>query len=87
MVKHDAEIFKMIMPQLDQMYQNCVMLRDTKSKKVTEAQSTIAQSRTKAPMAPVTIVRDKEDTINPANTKRGGKNTKGNGMKRKRGSG
>jgi len=46
MAKHDAEVFKMVMPQLQQMYQNCMLMRDTKSKKAKAAKMAISDAQT-----------------------------------------
>ena len=65
--KHDAEVFKMVMPQLQQMYQNCMLMRDTKSKKAKAAKMAISDAQTQLPLVPDKIQRDISDDVNLAN--------------------
>jgi len=67
MVKHDAEVFKMVMPQLQQMYQNCMLMRGSKSEKAKAAKMAVYDAQTQLPIVPETIQRDIADDVNLAN--------------------
>ena len=72
LAKEDAEVFRMVVPQLKQMYQNSLMIATSKSKKVQNAKNRLAASGASLPIMPDEIrkKRDKTDDINMANTKK-----------------
>ena len=68
----------MVVPQLQQMYQNSLMIANSKSKKVQNAKNRLAASGASLPIMPDEIrkKRDKTDDINLANAKKQKKTTK-----------
>eukprot|EP00984_Skeletonema_dohrnii_P012624 scaffold5141_cov94-Skeletonema_dohrnii-CCMP3373.AAC.1 len=72
LAKEDAEVFRMVVPQLKQMYQNSLMIARSKSKKVQKAKNQVAASGASLPIMPDEIrkKRDKTDDMNMANTKK-----------------
>ena len=72
LAKEDAEVFRMVVPQLKQMYQNSLMIARSKSKKVQNAKNKVAASGASLPIMPDEIrkKRDKTDDMNMANTKK-----------------
>jgi hypothetical protein len=69
-------------PQLNQMYQNCLLIAQTKSKKVHDARQQVAASGENLPIVSESIRgKDKSDDINLTNKK--GTQTK-KGRKKKR---
>jgi len=77
LAKFDADVFRMVMPQLDQMYQNCMFLRNSKSSTAKAAKNIVAQSTSNLPIAVESLKRTLEDDVNLANKK-----TKAKGRKR-----
>ena len=67
LAKHDAEVFKMVIPQLNQMYQNCMLMRESKSEKAEAAKMLISAAQTQLPIVPETIQRDIADDKNLGN--------------------
>ena len=63
---------RMVVPQLQQMYQNSLMIARTKSKKVQNAKNQLAASGVSLAIMPdkITKKRDMTDDINMANTKK-----------------
>ena len=76
MAKVDQEVFKMVMPQLQQMHQNCMPTRDRKSEKTNAARKAVADTQTRLPIVPDTIQRDIADDVNQANTTSNKQNNK-----------
>mmetsp|Transcript_18545 Transcript_18545/g.30375 ORF Transcript_18545/g.30375 Transcript_18545/m.30375 type:complete len:375 (+) Transcript_18545:446-1570(+) len=78
LAKDDKEVFRMVVPQLQQMYQNSLMIANSKSKKVQNAKNRLAASGASLPIMPDEIrkKRDKTDDINLANAKKQKKTTK-----------
>ena len=68
MAKVDPEVFNMVMPQLQQMYQDCILMRDYKSEKANAAKKSIAEAQNQLPIVPDTIQRGIADDDNQANT-------------------
>ena len=82
LAKANKDVYEMVMPQFNQMYQNCLLIAQTKSKKVYDARQQVAASGENLPIVPESIRgKDKSDDINLANKK--GTQTK-KGKKRKR---
>ena len=50
------------------MYQNCILVRDSKYEKAKAAKKTLAETQTQLPIVPDTICRDIADDVNLANT-------------------
>ena len=79
LAKENKDVYEMVMPQFNQMYQNCLLIAQTKSKKVHDARQQVAASGENLPIVPESIRgKDKSDDINLANkkgthTKKGGK--------------
>ena len=69
LAKVDADVFRMVMPQLDQMYQNSMLLRNSKSKTSIAARNVVTQSSSKLPILPESLKRSREDDVNLANKK------------------
>jgi hypothetical protein len=83
LAKENKDVYEMVMPQFNQMYQNCLLIVQTKSKKVHDARQQVAASGENLPIVPESIRgKDKSDDINLAN-KKGSTQTKKEG-KRKR---
>ena len=84
LAKEDKDVYKMVMPQLNQMYQNCLLTAQSKSMKVHDARLKVAESGENLPIVPESIRRnDKSDDINLAN-KRHTQTKEGEKKKRKR---
>jgi len=76
MAKESEEVFKMVMPQLEQIYQNSLSMVKNKSKKADNARQQLAVSGApNLPIVPDTVrkKKDKSDDINLANRKKGKK--------------
>ena len=83
LAKENKDVYEMVMPQFNQMYQNCLLIAQTKSKKVHAARQQVAASGESLSIVPESIRgKDKSDDINLAN-KKGSTQTK-KGGKRKR---
>jgi hypothetical protein len=82
--KKDPEVFRMVMPQFQQMYQNSMMMRKTKSSKSHHAKNAVAAAKVHLPVVPESIQRDKSDDVNLANTTKKKKESKGGGKKKRR---
>ena len=67
LAKSDMDVFKMVMPQLDQIYQNSQMLRISKSTQGRTAQAIVSQSKSNLPLMPTSMKRKSKDDINFAN--------------------
>jgi len=67
LAKSDVDMFKMVMPQFDQIYQNFQMLSISKFKKGRAAQAIISQSKSNLPIMHTPMKRKSEDDINLAN--------------------
>ena len=67
LAKSDMDVFKMVMPQLDQIYQNSQMLRISKSTKGRTAQAIVSQSKSNLPLMPTSMKLKSKDDINLAN--------------------
>ena len=75
LAKVDADVFRMVMPQLDQMYQNCMLVRNSKSKTTKAAKKVVAHSTSNLPILPESLKRTREDNVNLANKKPKAKRT------------
>ena len=82
MAKEDPELYKMVYPQLEQIYQNCITVKSCKSGKAALAQDTVRETRTRLPIMPDPARRTASDDVNGAN-KGGGTAGKRSGRKRK----
>ena len=81
MAKEDPELYKMVFPQFEQIYQNCIAVKSCKSGKAAAAQDTVRKTKTRLPIMPDPARRDASDDVNGANN--GGGNARKTG-KRKR---
>lgn len=70
MAKRDPKVYEMVLPQLQKMYQNCVMLLGNKSEKVVAAKATAGKSGKPIAIIPASIRRSSSDDVNQANRKR-----------------
>ena len=66
MTKYDANVFCMVMPQLQHIYNNTVILQQGSSSKVTNAQASIKSASVKLALTPEPVKRCKEDDKNLA---------------------
>ena len=68
--KRDPKVYEMVLPQLQKMYQNCVMLLGNKSEKVVAAKATAGKSGKPIAIIPASIRRSSSDDVNQASRKR-----------------
>ena len=66
MTKNDATVFRMVMPQLQQIFDNAMLVRKGSSAKVTKAQATLKSASVKLALTPEPVKRCKEDDKNLA---------------------
>ena len=64
MAKSNKKVFETAVPQLQQVYQNSILLRDTLSGKVQSEKTTLANMKVTLPMMPVALQKDKSDYVN-----------------------
>lgn len=69
MLKEDASLFETVMPQLQQILQNCIYTKTMSSKKGQYVQKSIASKGVKVPLPPEKMCRVQSDDINNANRK------------------
>ena len=69
MAKKDGKVFEMVMPQLDHIYQNCMLVRDSKGKGK-DAQDTLSIKQQRVAFMPPPGNRASKDHVNLANKKR-----------------
>lgn len=67
MAKTDPAVFRMVLPQMTQMYDNCVAMLGTKSAKVKAAQMAITEAQHNLPIVPMAARREQSDDVNHAN--------------------
>jgi len=79
MAKEDPELYKMVFPQLEQIYQNCITVKSCKSGKAASAQDTVRKTKTRLPIMPDPARRTASDDVNGANNGGG----RSSGRKRK----
>ena len=65
--KNDADVYKMIKPQLDQMVDNCMLVRNCSSSKAKAAQDTMKTTKAKIPIVPEKLRQMMSDDVNLAN--------------------
>ena len=65
--KESADVYKMVMPQLNKILENAVYLKRSSSSKIQESKDTVKQSGRRLPVAPEAARRTKADDINRAN--------------------
>lgn len=76
MAKEDPELYKMVFPQLEQIYQNCITVKSCKSGKAASAQDTVRKTKTRLPIMPDPARRTSSDDVNRANKGGGGSSGK-----------
>ncbi len=89
MAEMDMKVYEMVMPQLHAMYNNCVLIRGSKSKKVANAKSAVSKAQVAMPVVPEALRGDKGEEVNHANmnAKKGKSKGKGKGnVSKKKGS-
>ena len=64
MAKSNKKVFETAVPQLQQVYQNSILLRDTLSGKVQSEKTTLANMKVTLPMMAVALQKDKSDYVN-----------------------
>jgi len=65
MAEDDKEVYKMVMPQFQQMCQSCMLMVRNRSKKADGARQQLETSRENLPIVPESIrKKDKSDYIN-----------------------
>lgn len=65
MAEEDKEVYKMVMPQFQQMCQSCMLMVRNRSKKADGARHQLETSRENLPIVPESIrKKDKSDYIN-----------------------
>ena len=69
MTKNDANVFCMVMPQLQQIFDNAMLVRKGSSSKVTNAQASLKSASVKLALTPEPVKRCKEDDKNLAATR------------------
>ena len=74
--KKDADVYKMIKPQLDQMVDNCMLVRNCSSSKAKAAQDTMKTMKAKIPIVPEKLRQTMSDDVNLANLSAKKKQTK-----------
>lgn len=74
--KKDADVYKMIKPQLDQMVDNCMLVRNCSSSKSKAAQDTMKTMKAKIPIVPEKLRQTMSDDVNLANLSAKKKQTK-----------
>lgn len=68
LVKANAEVYAMVMPQLDQILENATFLHNaSSSKKVQNSQAHLKRAGANLPVAPISFKRTNEDDVNGAN--------------------
>jgi hypothetical protein len=65
--KESADVYKMVMPQLNKILEDEVYLKRSSSSKIQESKDTVKQSGRRLPVAPEASRRTKADDINGAN--------------------
>jgi hypothetical protein len=75
--KVDPGVYRMVMPQLEQIYQNSVQMRECKSAKTSSSQQAVTAAKASLPIVPESLQTNKSDDVNLAN-KRPKKKRKGN---------
>jgi len=67
MAKKDPEVYRMVMPQIETMYTNCLLMQNCKSSKAKAAQKTVGKAGEKVPIVPDALRKDHSDEVNLAN--------------------
>ena len=66
MTKNNSNVFCIVMPQLQQIFDNAMLVRKSLSAKVTNAQASLKSASVKLALTPEPVKRSKEDDKNLA---------------------
>jgi len=67
LAKQDEDVYEMVRPQLDQMVDNCMLVRSCSSSKAKAAQESMKAKKAKIPMVPDKLMQTMSDDVNLAN--------------------